>query len=146
MKITYKTDYALKAILDLAEHYGQGVVNIHDMAGRIDAPAKFLEQVLFDLRKAGVIESRRGKEGGYLLAKAPREITVGEVLRLIEGPIEPISCVREGYSDCGDVHKCVFKKIWRDVHQATSDIIDNITFEDLASQVESAQKIPVYSI
>lgn len=146
MRITYKADYALKAVLDLAMHYGQGVVSIRDMANRIDAPVKFLEQVLFDLRKAGLIESRRGNEGGYLLAKAPREISVGEVIRLIEGSLEPISCVKQGYSDCGDIHKCVFKKIWRDVYQATSSIIDNVTFEELSNQVESTQKVFVYSI
>lgn len=146
MKITYKGDYALKAVLDLALHYGKDVVTIHEMAKRIDAPIKFLEQVLLDLKKGGFVESRRGKIGGYLLSKAPGKITVGEVARFIDGPIEPISCVRRGYSDCGDIYKCVFRKIWQSVSQATSDIIDNITFEDLASEVNSAQQVFTYSI
>lgn len=146
MKINYKTDYALKAVLDLAVHYGNGVVNIHDMASRIDAPSKFLEQVLFDLRKAGIIDSRRGKEGGYLLAKAPKDITIGAVVRFVEGPTEPISCVKEGYSDCIDIHRCVFRKIWRDVDRATSQIIDNVNFEELAVKTESSQNEFVYSI
>ncbi len=146
MKITYKGDYALKAVLDLALHYDQCLVTIHDLAKRIDAPVKFLEQILANLKKGGFVESRRGKVGGYLLSKPPRKITVGDVVRFVDGPIEPISCVRERYSDCGDIHKCVFKKIWRDVYEATTDIIDNVTFEELAAQVLSAKKVLAYSI
>jgi Rrf2 family protein len=95
MKITYKGDYALKAILDLALHYESGVTTIHDLAKRIDAPVKFLEQVLLDLKRAGFVESRRGKVGGYSLAMPPREIKLGQVIRFIDGPIEPIECVEE---------------------------------------------------
>jgi len=146
MKITYKGDYALKAVLDLSLHYGSDIVTIHEMARRIDAPIKFLEQILLDLKKGGFAESRRGKIGGYLLSRAPAKITVGEVARFIDGPIEPISCVRQGYSDCRDVYKCVFRKIWQDVSRATSDIIDNVTFEELVSKVGSAQHVLTYSI
>lgn len=146
MKVTYKGDYALKAVLDLAIYHGQGAVTIHDIAKRIDAPIKFLEQILLDLKKGGFIESRRGKVGGYLLAKPPAEITVGDIIRFIDGPTEPISCARQGYSECTDIYKCVFRKIWQDVAHATSDIIDNITFEELASRINSVQRIPAYSI
>jgi Rrf2 family transcriptional regulator, cysteine metabolism repressor len=146
MRVTYRGDYALKAILDLALHHGGEVVTIHEMAERIDAPVKFLEQVLLDLKKAGFVESRRGKVGGYLLSKPPEKITVGEVVRFIDGPIEPISCVRQGYSACGDVHKCVFRNIWQEVSRATSDIVDKVTFEDLASQASAAKQVINYSI
>jgi len=146
MKITYKGDYALKAVLDLALHYGGDLVTIHDMAGRIDAPVKFLEQVLLDLKRGGFIQSRRGKVGGYLLSRPPSKVTVGEVVRFIDGPIEPISCVKEGYSGCGDMYKCVFKDIWCEVYQATSDIIDNVTFEDLVSKAGSIKQVLAYSI
>ncbi|MBU4376855.1 MAG: Rrf2 family transcriptional regulator [Candidatus Omnitrophica bacterium] len=146
MKITYKGDYALKAVLDLALHYGKDVVTIHEISGRIDAPVKFLEQVLLDLKKGGFVESRRGKVGGYLLSKAPSDITVGDVARFIDGPIEPISCVKKGYSDCHDMYRCVFKNIWQDVSEATSNIIDHVTFEQLVSEVNSRQGALVYSI
>ncbi|MFA5156735.1 MAG: Rrf2 family transcriptional regulator [Candidatus Omnitrophota bacterium] len=146
MKITYKGDYALKAVLDLAIHYDRELVTSHDMANRIDTPIKFLEQILLDLKKGGFIESRRGKVGGYLLAKSPAEITVGDVIRFIEGPIEPVACAKDGYTECRDLYKCVFRKIWQDVAQATSGIIDNITFKELASRVSSAQQLPAYSI
>src|SRR3989338_2197756 len=131
MRITYKGDYALKAMLDLALHYGNGVVTIHDLAKRADIPIKFLEQVLLDLKRGGFVESRRGKVGGYLFARAPSQIKLGEIIRFIDGPIEPIGCVEKGYSSCNDLYRCAFRKIWKEVAEATSDIIDNITFEDL---------------
>ncbi len=146
MKITYRGDYALKAVLDLAVHYGEELVTIHEMAGRIDAPVKFLEQVLMDLKKGGFVESRRGKVGGFLLAKAPDKITVGDVVRSVEGPIEPIACVRHEYTACRDVYRCVFRNIWQDVAQATSGIIDHVTFEDLAARVDVRRRALEYAI
>jgi Rrf2 family transcriptional regulator, cysteine metabolism repressor len=140
MKITYKGDYALKAILDLALHYNIELVTTQDMAKHIDAPVKFLEQVLVELKKGGLIESRRGSIGGYKLSKTPKKITIGDVVRLIDGDIEPISCVKDRYSNCADIHKCVFKSIWQKVSQATSEIIDNVTFEELVSKVKAGRE------
>jgi Rrf2 family transcriptional regulator, cysteine metabolism repressor len=146
MRISYKGDYALKAMLDLALHYGAESVSSHDIAKRIDAPIKFLEQVLLELKKGGFVESRRGNIGGYMLFKAPDKITLGEVIRYIDGPVEPILCVKDGYSNCTDINRCVFKKIWRKVSQATADIIDNVTFEELVSQANTGQQALSYSI
>jgi len=146
MRITYKGDYALKAVLDLTLHYGNGVVTINDLAARIDAPIKFLEQVLLDLKRGGFVESRRGKIGGYRLSREPSKIKLGEVIRFIDGPIEPISCLEEKYVGCQDLQKCIFKGIWQNVAESTSRIIDNVTFKDLAQRVESANKISIYEI
>lgn len=146
MRITYKGDYALKAVLDLALHYGGGVVTIHELAKRADIPIKFLEQVLLDLKKGGFVESRRGKIGGYLLAKPPSKIKFGDVIRFIDGPIEPIACIEKGYTGCSDAYRCVFKKIWQEVAQATSNIIDSITFEDLVNQIKTQKESVVYQI
>jgi len=147
MRITYKGDYALKAILDLALHYDtSNLVTIHELAKHADIPIKFLEQVLLDLKRGGFVESRRGKIGGYLLAKAPAQIKLGEVIRFIDGPIEPIACAEKKYTGCKDIYKCVFKNIWQEVTKATSDIIDNITLEDLVNQIKSTKKTLVYSI
>src|SRR3989338_3329951 len=146
MHITYKGDYALKTVLDLALHYGSGLVTIHDLAKRIDAPLKFLEQVLLDLKRGGFVESRRGKVGGYLLARPPARIKLGEVVRFIDGPIEPIACVEKKYSGCNDLYKCVFRKIWQDVAQVTSNIIDNLSLEDLVEQVKKQKEAVVYQI
>lgn len=146
MKITYKGDYALKTVLDLALNYNQGVATIHDIAKRIDAPIKFLEQVLLELKQGGFVDSRRGTNGGYFLVKQPKEIKLGDIVRFIDGPIEPIGCVEKKYSGCQDSYKCVFRKIWQKLVEETANIIDNITFEDLVNRVKSTEKTLVYSI
>ncbi len=146
MHITYRGDYAFKTILDLALHYRNSPVTIHELAKRADIPIKFLEQILLDLKRGGFVESRRGKVGGYLLAREPSEIKLGEVIRFIDGPIEPIACTEKKYSGCNDLYKCVFRKIWQEVGKATQDIVDNITFADLVNQVKLKQEVPAYYI
>ena len=146
MKITYKGDYALKTILDLALHYGNSPVSIQDLAGRADIPAKFLEQILLDLKRGGFVESRRGKIGGYLLAKAPAEIRVGDVIRFMEGPLEPIACLEKHYTGCKDVYRCVFRPIWQELGRATARIVDNITFKDLVRQLQAKKEAILYQI
>jgi len=131
MRITYKGDYALKTILDLAIHYGDAPVTIHNLARRADIPLKFLEQILLDLKRGGFVESRRGKIGGYLLAKTPSRIKLGDVIRFIDGPVEPIACVGEEYKRCNDLSSCVFRGIWQQITESTAKIVDNISFEDL---------------
>ena len=146
MHLTYKGDYALKAVLDLAQHYDQEVVTIHAIAERIDAPIKFMEQILLDLKRGGFVESRRGRIGGYLLTKAPSQISLGEVVRFIDGPVEPIACADSNYKDCKDTDHCVFRKTWQEVAKCISGIIDNITFENLAEQVQKQKQTLFYQI
>lgn len=140
MRITYKGDYALKAILDLAIHYGDKPVSIQHMAGRLDIPIKFLEQVLLELKKGGFVESRRGKVGGYLLARTPSEISLGQVVRFIASPVEPIACVEDGYKGCRDMYKCVFRDVWQRVSDATLRIIDSVNFADLLEEIGRKDK------
>lgn len=148
MKITYKGDYALKAILEMSLKYNKKLVTIHELAERADIPFKFLEQVLLELKKGGFVESKRGKEGGYFLTRPPNEITLGEVVRFIEGPIEPIPCANADivYKGCKDVYECVFKSIWVDVAKSISEIIDNVTFQDLCSKVSKGGQVLNYNI
>ncbi|MFA5090526.1 MAG: Rrf2 family transcriptional regulator [Candidatus Omnitrophota bacterium] len=146
MRITYKGDYALKTILDLAVHYGDTPATIHNLARRADIPVKFLEQILLDLKRAGFVQSRRGKVGGYLLARRPSEITLGEVVRFIDGPVEPIICVDKKYKGCNDMAGCVFRSIWHKISDSTSKIIDGITFEDLARRSRSLDPALTYQI
>jgi len=138
MKITYKGDYALKALLQLAlNHHDEpsdqaGVMSITEIARRGDMPVKFLEQILLALRRGGFVKSRRGASGGFLLARLPGEITIGEVLRFIEGPVEPIACVgKDSYKGCRDVCACIFRDIWKEVRDAISIVVDTVTFEEL---------------
>jgi len=135
MKITYKGDYALKALLQLALRYGEDnsvVMSISDIAKSGDMPEKFLEQILLSLRRGGFVKSRRGIKGGFLLAHHPRDITIGQVIRFIEGPIEPISCIEAGrYKGCKDVSNCIFRDVWKELYGAMSAVVDTITFDDL---------------
>jgi len=146
MHITYKGDYALKTILDLAMHYGNGPVTIHELAKRADIPTKFLEQILLDLKRGGFVQSKRGKVGGYFLSKKPAQIKLGEVIRFIDGPIEPLSCVDKNYKGCVDVRQCVLRKVWIQVAQATRSIVDGITFEELAKRAKGLKEGLVYQI
>ena len=149
MHLTYKGDYALKSILYLSMHYAVNTnkpVTIHEIAKHLDIPVKFLEQILLDLKKGNFVESRRGKVGGYILAKLPSKIKVGEVLRFVDGPIGPIACVDKDYAGCADTYKCIFRKIWQDVNKATSIIVDSITFEDLTNRIKTQEKTVSYHI
>jgi len=133
MQITYKGDYALKAVLYLSSFYNTSVLPIHELAQKLDIPVKFLEQVLLELKKGGFVASKRGVKGGYYLVKHPKDITLGEVVRFVGGPIEPIACANTSklYKGCNNVYDCVFRDIWIKVTKSVSDIIDNITFDDL---------------
>jgi Rrf2 family protein len=146
LRITYKGDYALKTLLDLAINYDNGLSTTSDIAKRIDAPVKFLEQILLELKKGGFVESRRGNIGGYLLARKPDEITVGDVLRFIEGPVEFISCVKKGYKGCSDLHNCVFRGIWSEISECTSKIVDRISFADLVIKSQKPKEELIYQI
>jgi Rrf2 family protein len=146
MKITYKGDYAIKTVLELALRHGEGVQTIHELAKKIDAPIKFLEQVLLDLKRGGFVQSRRGKAGGYVLTRKPGEIRLGEVIRYMDGPTGPIACVEEHYKGCKEVNRCILKTVWKDVDRAVSGIVDSVTFEDLAKRNKSEEEVLNFTI
>ena len=135
MKITYKGDYALKALFQLALNYEGGtggVMSITEIAKRGDMPEKFLEQILLTLKKGGFVKSRRGVKGGFSLSRPPKEIRIGQIIRFIEGPIEPIACVeKDTYKGCKDVESCIFRDVWSQVKMAISSVVDTLTFEEL---------------
>jgi len=146
MRITYKGDYALKTLLDLSLNYGTGPVTIHALSEREDIPFKFLEQILLELKRGGFVESKRGKVGGYLLSRPPSQITLGSVIRYIDGPLEPLECIKRGYSDCDDINRCVFRGVWQEVNTAIKSIVDNVTFQDLVNRVHAKSRAPMYQI
>jgi Rrf2 family transcriptional regulator, cysteine metabolism repressor len=146
MRITYKGDYALKTILDLAQHYGEKPITISDLASRADIPIKFLEQILLDLKRGGFVQSRRGKVGGYMLNRHPSKLTLGEVVRFVDGPIEPVACVNKGYKGCNEIGRCVFRGIWSEVARTTSKLIDGLTFEELVKRSKASRVRQDYQI
>lgn len=132
MRVSFKGDYALKALLDLAEHRDSGLVKIQEIARRRDIPIKFLEQIMLILKGNGYVISQRGAKGGYRLAKEPRRITLGEVIRLMEGPISPITCVSKScYQKCNEEEGCVFRPIWDNIRVMTEKVVDGTTLEDV---------------
>lgn len=139
MKISFKGDYATKIILDLALTYNQGSTQIKDIAKRQDIPERFLEQIITLLKNARYINTSRGPKGGVWLAKSPSRITIGEIVRLVEGATSPITCVsRSAHAQCSFEHKCVLIGVWKEVRDKTNEVVDNTTYQDL---VERARKM-----
>jgi len=145
MRISYKCDYALKVLLELALNAYKGVVSSQELSKKLDIPLKFLEQVMTDLRKGGFVESRRGNMGGYVLVGSPDKITLGKVVRHIDGPTEPIECINSNYKNCRDIGTCVFKSVWARVDKAVNGIIDNVSLEDLVRDAQQQAELN-YSI
>ncbi len=127
MQHSVKTDYALRAIFDLSEHRTGEPVRIAEIARRQQIPQKFLELILASLKQSGFVESRRGAEGGYLLARPPESITVGEVLRSVEGSQSP----RRGARRRAETP---FADLWQNVDSAVSGILDKVTFAQLVRE------------
>jgi len=137
MRISTKGDYATRAMQDLALHFDQGPIQIEEIAKRQHLPVRYLEQILLNLKRAGFLESKRGVSGGYYLAKHPREITMGGIIRAMEGPIIPIFCVGSGKREvCVEEPLCSLRDIWADVRDAVVKIIDQTTLEDLCRQIK----------
>jgi len=137
MRISFKGDYALKTLLDLALNIEKGAVKISEIAKRQDIPLKYLEQILLLLKGAGYVNSKRGQDGGYFLAKPAKKITLGEIVRLTDGFTSPITCVSKScYTKCNDEVRCPFKGTWEQVRDAVNEIVDKTTIEDVAKKVK----------
>jgi len=114
MKLSLRGEYALRALLVLGLNYGQAVVRIRTISLQQNVPKRFLEQILNDLKSAGIVQSRRGAAGGYRLARAPEEITLAEIVRHIEGALAPVSCVSERFYEkcsCPDESRCAIRSV-----------------------------------
>jgi Rrf2 family protein len=146
MKINYKGDYAIKALLSLANNYNHNYLSINELSEKIDAPIKFMEQVLLQLKHGGFVESKRGNEGGYKLTRHPSRISLGEVVRFINGPIEPISCLEPHYTGCKETSFCVLRQVWKQVYESTANIIDTVSLEDLVNRSKKLEVASSYSI
>lgn len=135
MSVSSKCYYAIRAIYALADHEGPEPLKIADIAEREKIPIRFLEVILSQLKGGGFVQSRRGAEGGYRLARAPEQITVGEVMRYVDGPIAPVDCVSTTRpKECEFQGDCHFYGFWGRVRQAISDVVDRTTFADLVKE------------
>ncbi|NLX36935.1 MAG: Rrf2 family transcriptional regulator [Chloroflexi bacterium] len=135
MKISTKGEYGIRAMLELTARYGQGYVQSTEIAEARNIPANYLYQLLITLRKAGVIRSRRGPQGGHMLARPPVDISLSEVVIALEGPLAPTGCVQpDVVDDCPFGERCAVRHVWQRVTDATRRILDETSFADLAAE------------
>jgi Rrf2 family protein len=146
--ITQKMKYALKALLVLADEAEKGkleALTIEEIARRSDTPKRFLEHILLEIRNAGVIASTRGRSGGYSLIKKPAEVSLSELLRMIDGPIAPLPCLsRRAYQrcdDCSDEATCRIRKVFAEVFWSYLVIIESLTLEDMLRSDEASARV-----
>lgn len=145
MKLSQKADYALRAMIDLARQAESGkTIRTADIARREGIPEKFLELILVELRKAGLVKSMRGADGGHRLAKPAEQISVGDIWRTIDGPIMPIS---EGKREKQEsIGSACLQPVWQDVEKAVRNVVDYTTLEDLRKNAEARRSVLDYNI
>jgi Rrf2 family protein len=142
--LTRKSKYGLKAVLVLAEEAGRGPVLVSELANRQQLPKKFLETILLELKRHGLLQSKKGKGGGYFLSREPADITVGQVIRVLDGPLALVPCVSQtAYmkcEECLDERTCGVRMAMKDVRDATARILDHTTLAGLNAQVARARR------
>lgn len=142
MKLSTKGRYGVSAMYDLALQYGRGPISLKSVAQRQDISEHYLEQLMGTLRKAGFVKSVRGAQGGYTLTKDPSQITVGDIIRVMEGPIAPVDCLLEGKVDnnyCKRANICVTRGVWAKVRDSINQVLDSISLADLCKEEQQTQ-------
>lgn len=136
MRVSKKTDYALRALFTLVDHYGGAPIPIRELARRNDVPKKFLEQIMLALKSQGWVDSSAGIRGGYFLATKPSKITMGEVVRHFDGILAPIDCVSvTGYQRCSQESVCRFRRVFYEARNRVANLMDSTTLADAAKNV-----------
>lgn len=145
MKLSVRGKYALRALTALGEAYGQNVVRIQAISDQQRIPKRFLEQILFDLKSAGIVESRRGVAGGYRLALSPEKIPLAKVIRHLEGALAPVGCISERFYEkcsCPDERRCPLRSIMKEVRDAIARILEFATVADLVTRAKQLRQEP----
>jgi Rrf2 family protein len=133
VRVSKKTDYALRALFTLVDHFGGAPIPIRELARRNDVPKRFLEQIMLQLKAQGWVQSTAGIRGGYLLAKNPSKITMGEVVRHFDGILAPIDCVSvTGYEHCSQEPVCKFRRVFLDARNYVAGVMDKATLAEVA--------------
>ena len=133
MNITSKGRYALQVMLDLAQHPDDGFISLKTIADRQGYSMKYLEMIVGSLKKAELVESTRGKEGGYKLCRSPEEYSVGEILRNIEDNLAPVACIKAGGIECAQAAACMTVPMWKELDSITNAYLDTVSLKDLLS-------------
>lgn len=136
MKVSTRGEYGVRAMVALAHGYGGGPMSITEIARRSNVPPSYLEQLIAPLRRASLVQSKRGAHGGYALAREPELIRIGDIYRVMEGPVAPMECVSEDLSDqtCPLIDGCETRPVWLKVRDSIIDALDSTTLADLAKR------------
>ena len=135
MKISTKGRYALRLMVDLAEHKDNGFIALKDVAKRQNISKKYLEKIVPVLNGAGLLATNRGNRGGYKLAKEPKEYTVGDILRITEGSIAPVSCLDSEVNPCERKNFCQTLYVWEGLYKVVNEYLDGITVQDIVDKI-----------
>ena len=144
MKLSTRTRYGIRAILELAENYGKGPIQVRIIAGHQEVSVKYLEQLMAILRSAGIVRSIRGSKGGYILAKPPDQIRVSDCFSCLEGPVITAECV-DNESYCTRTNDCVARQIWAELQSAIVGVMQSMTLQNLVDRAKS-NKVSDYQI
>lgn len=131
MKISTKGRYALRMLIELAAHQEQGFMSLKEISENQGISKKYLEQIVPMLNKSGILRTNRGNKGGYMLAKSPRECTVGDVLRATEGSLAPVACLEYEVNDCPRAESCATLYVWQGLQKAVENYLDSVTIQDI---------------
>ena len=140
MKLSTRGRYGLRAMIDMVQCNDQGPIPTRTIAKRQDISERYLEQLMVPLKRAGLVKSVRGSQGGYILSKSPDKITAGDIIRVLEGPIAPVECVNETNPEaCDRADYCVTRVLWSKVRDSITEVLDSYTLTELA---QVSQKLP----
>jgi Rrf2 family transcriptional regulator, cysteine metabolism repressor len=140
--VSQKCQYAIRATFELAKRQGQGPVKISEIAEAQSIPVRFLEVILNQLRQGGFVQSRRGADGGYYLIRQADKLSVGDIIRFVEGPMVPVACLTDKGADKCSLHgNCVFIPMWKRVAKAASDVYDTTSFQDLIDDAAALHEV-----
>ena len=134
MNVTSKGRYALRIMIDLAQHRDEGYISLKTISDRTQLSMKYLEMIVGNLKKAELVDSTRGKEGGYKLNKTPQEYSIGEILRCIEDNLAPVACIKEGEIQCDRSGACLTVPMWKELDDITNAYLDTVSLEDLLTR------------
>lgn len=140
MKFSTRGRYGVTIMVDLAQHADEGPISLKSVADRQKLSEHYLEQLVPELRKAGLVKSIRGAQGGYILAKRPEDILIGDIIRVLEGPIAPVECTEQsGLNCCEKTDFCVTREVWVKVRDSINDVVDSISLADLLKDAEKEE-------
>ena len=138
MKISTRGRYALRTMVDLAQHGGEGLVTLKDVAARQGLSQKYLEQIVTQLSKARLVKGVRGPQGGYSLSREPKDYNVAEILELVEGSLAPVECLEADVNACEHCASCATLDMWTGLYKVVTDYLETITLQDIVDRANAA--------